>query len=279
MNNLPAAQSGNFTQLQVNWENPEVIKALKQTLAQGLTDAEFMLYAEHCKATRLNPFKKEVWAVKGKSYTNNRGEHVEGKLQIMTGINGFFAIANSNPLFDGEESGLIDPSGDYKSQAYPGDNFIGAWCKVYRKDRRVPIEGVAMLSEYDKSTDPKYSQGGIWRSMKRVMIIKCAQSVALRKSFPQELNGLYTAEEMPPEFSQPTQAQQEAKQPEVLPAQKHYYDLANYPVDRIEKLVKNLIGIGATQINDTTWESPKKVRNLEVYEITEEQALSGGATQ
>lgn len=171
--------------IKIDYSSSEVIRTLKATVAIGATDAEFAMFIEQCKATGLNPFKKEVWFIKA-----------GGRVQIMTGIQGFFAIANSAPEFDGHESGLITPSGEMVSAAYPKQDFIGAWCKVYRKDRRMPSEAIAMLSEYDKGQ-------GTWKVMRRVMIIKCAESVALRKAFPQQLNGLYTAEEMPSEYTGP----------------------------------------------------------------------------
>lgn len=167
----------------LDYSRKETIDTLKQTVAAGATDAEMKMFIELCKASRLNPFKREVWFIK-----------VRDRVQIMTGINGFFAIANSHPQFDGHESGLITPTGAFASSAYAKEDFIGAWAKVYRKDRRVPTEGIAMLIDYDK----KQSN---WLSMKRVMIVKCAESIALRKTFPQEMNGLYTQEEMPAEYS------------------------------------------------------------------------------
>lgn len=167
----------------IKYDDKGVLATLKETVAQGLTDSEFKLFTEFCKSTGLNPFKREIWAIKA-----------GGRLQLMTGIQGFHAIANSNPEYDGMEIGLVGPEGDYLSMTYPRNDFIGAWAKVYRKDRKVPVEGVAMLAEYDK----KQSN---WNTMKRVMINKCAESVALRKAFPQQLNGMYTAEEMPNQYA------------------------------------------------------------------------------
>lgn len=166
----------------IDFSKKDVIATLKQTVAQGLTDPEFAIFAEHCKSTGLNPFKKEVWAIKA-----------GGRLQVMTGINGFMTIANSHPQYDGMEVGLIDEAGEYKPMTFTG-KFVGAWAKVHRKDRKFPAEAAAMLKEYKKGTP-------IWTQMERVMIAKCAKSVAIREAFPQELNGLYTQEEMPVEYS------------------------------------------------------------------------------
>lgn len=166
----------------LNFSNPEVIKTLKSTVAKDLTDSEFLLFAEHCKGTALNPFKREAWAIK-----------VGGRMQLMTGINGYFTIANRHDQFDGYEEGYVSKDGQELPDTYAGNDYIGAWCKVYRKDRRMPAKGVAFMAEYNKGH-------GNWKSMPRVMILKCAESIALRKAFPQELNGTYTAEEMPPEF-------------------------------------------------------------------------------
>jgi len=165
----------------VNYEDKKVLATIRDTVAIGATDSEFGMFVGFCKATGLNPFKKEIWFIKA-----------NGRVQMMTGINGFHAIANSHSEYDGIESGLVGKGGEYLSATYPGNDFIGAWARVHRKDRKLPIEGVAMLSEYDKGH-------GNWKTMRRVMINKCAESVALRKGFPQQLGGLYTEEEYQPD--------------------------------------------------------------------------------
>lgn len=169
------------------------IAVLRKTVAQGLNDEEFAMFLEIVKATKLNPFKREIWAIKTKDYTNKRGEHVEGKLQIFTGFNGFLAIANAHPQFDNvefevirKETGAID------------------YCeaRAYRKDRTRPAIARVYMEEFYK---PGFgNKPSNWDKMPHVMIVKVAKCHALRESFPQELGNLYAPEEMdqePPKLS------------------------------------------------------------------------------
>jgi phage recombination protein Bet len=183
----------------INYDDKAIVKTMQETVARGTTPAEFSLFVQYCKATGLNPFKKEIWCIKA-----NQG------LQIMTGINGFWAIANASDTFDGAEVGLINASGEWV-KTVPDNTFIGAWCRVYRKDRRIPMEGEALLADYAKGF-------GLWKTAPRIMIKKVAESIALRKAFPQELNGLYTREEMPGEYepSKPSIVDVTPAEPEVV---------------------------------------------------------------
>lgn len=157
----------------INYSDPEVLATLKQTVAKGASDTEFTMFTEFCRATGLNPFKKEVWFIK-----TNAG------VQMMTGINGFYEIANRHPQFDGIEVETVENGKDIQKCV----------AKVYRKDRSRPTIAEAYWSEYAKNF-------GNWKTMPRLMLSKCAESMALRKAFPQELNGLYTQEEMPAEYA------------------------------------------------------------------------------
>jgi len=159
----------------ITQNNMEMLNTLRNTVAPGLTDAEFMLFAEMVKSTGLNPVTKEVWAIKA-----------GGRLQIMTGINGFLRIANSHPMFDGME---VEFEWDDKQ-------LVSATAKVYRKDRRFPAVATAYMNEYGKPSP-------VWKTMPSVMLSKCAKSLAIREAFVQELGGLYTQEEMPAEFAPP----------------------------------------------------------------------------
>jgi hypothetical protein len=246
--------------------------------------------------------------VKGNSYwSDKQNKQIQGKAQIMVGINGFHAIANSHQLYDGLEVGMIGKGGEYLPLTYPTNDYIGAWCKVYRKDRRIPVEGVAFMAEYGKGkVDAKYDS--VWKSMPRVMIQKCAESVALRKAFPQELNGVYSDAEMPLEYSQPTatvvppqlqsvvkpadeidQSNYEeddipesfstvVKKNEGEPQLGYIYDLNDYPfrdVAHMDELLQSLkTKLKVTVIDVLIIESPKVINTLKDYQISAKDWLA-----
>ena len=241
--------------------NPvEMLATLRNTVAPGLTDGEFRLFAEMCRATGLNPATKEIWAIKA-----------GGRLQLMTGINGFLRIANSHPEFDGMEV------------AFEWDNktLVSCTVKVHRKDRKYPSVATAYMSEYGKQTP-------IWRTMPTVMLSKCAKSLAIREAFIQELGGLYTAEEMPAEFAapkaaieaktvtvepveddvpqewfdddKPTQADQEAKK--AKRASPTYYDLSKLSEDDKVKARKYLLECEARHICEDIYRAPIRLQRL-----------------
>lgn len=155
--------------------NMEMLTALRNTVAPGLTEPEFRLFAEMCRATGLNPALKEIWAIKA-----------GGRLQLMTGINGFLKIANSHPQFDGMEV----------ENTFEGTQLVSCTVKVHRKDRKFPSVATAYLAEYAKPSP-------VWKQMPSIMLAKCAKSLAIREAFISELGGFYTAEEMPAAYSAP----------------------------------------------------------------------------
>lgn len=251
----------NAKQELINYDDDAMIQTLKQTVAQGLTDAEFRLFVEYCKATGLNPLKKEIWAIK-----------VNGRLQLMTSAAGFFTVANDNPAFDGHESGLVGPKGELASGAYPHDDYIGAWCRVHRKDRKIPTESIAMFDEYNKGV-------GNWKTMPRVMITKCAESLSLRKTFPQQLNGIYTQEEMPTQYAA-IQSPSALPEPKVKPSiepKKEEVDNEKQQYTRIQMAngwqtyQYDLHGIGNTRSHKGSkaalWERIKKMGGVAIDKV------------
>lgn len=273
----------------IDYNSKEVVDTLIATVAQGLNKQEFSLFAEHCKSTGLNPFKKEVWAIKA-----------SGRLQLMTGINGYFTIANRHPEFDGYEEGFVGKDGQELPDTYQGSDYIGAWCRVHRKDRKIPAKGVAFKNEYEKTY-------GNWKTMPKSMLLKCAESIALRKAFPQELNGTYTAEEMPVEYSQtvevvqPKPILQTLKSADVLqqeqaakvfgdddiePAPKkpssglYHYDLKSYFADtsmtpaKANKVMRKLEDKQGIDMGNDFWAVPEYIEGLKDFIVSDEVAAA-----
>lgn len=263
----------------ITQNNVEMLNTLRNTVASGLTDAEFALFAEIVKSTGLNPVTKEVWAIKA-----------GGRLQVMTGINGFLRIANSHPMFDGME---VEFEWDNKQ-------LVSATAKVYRKDRRFPAVATAYMNEYGKPSP-------IWKTMPSIMLSKCAKSLAIREAFVQELGGLYTQEEMPAEFAPPraTTIPQEAlivsektgkvigtkieakeavvdvetgeifEEKEELPefmevkpkakkskATTTYYNLETLQGDKLTIAETYLVANNAKRLTETHWKSPIRLEKL-----------------
>jgi len=156
---------------------------------EDISDEEFVLFAQLCKARNLNPFLREAYIVKYGNQAN-----------IFAGKDFFTKRAAMNPNFDGIEDGVIavSPNGDvqYLDGTYVPDGYTlqGGWARVYIKNIKIPKLVTISLKEYQK-TDRNGNVNSTWKSMPAVMINKCAKVQALREAFPLEFNGLYTEEE------------------------------------------------------------------------------------
>jgi hypothetical protein len=66
---------------------------------------------------------------------------------------------------------------------------------VLKAGCREPFWSVAKYAEYVQ-TDRDGHPVSMWRKMPANQLAKCSEALSLRKGFPQEMNGLYVAEEM-----------------------------------------------------------------------------------
>lgn len=165
----------------------EKTELLKRTIAKGATDDEFALFLHQSKRTGLDPFSRQIHLVKRKRWNTDK-ECYEEIASIQVGIDGYRLIA--------ERSGKYIPGGiEYKEKDGVLISAIATVFKIY--DKPYPVTAEARLEEYC----PRNKEGkpiGLWTKMPYLMLGKCAESLALRKAFPQELAGLYTDDEMPP---------------------------------------------------------------------------------
>lgn len=177
------------SQQSTNW-SPAQLEVIKRTIAPNLTEDELMIFAHICHRVRLDPFAKQIYAIK-------RG----GQMCIQTGIDGFRLVA--------ERTGKYAPGNDTEFLYDDKNRLLGA--KVYVKKITNDgtwhnISATALLSEYNANQ-------GLWRKMPHVMIEKCAEARALRRAFPSDLSGLYSEEEMQQaDVNYPTKNPQQLKE-------------------------------------------------------------------
>lgn len=164
-------------QLQFTAEQVDVIR---NQIAQGATDLELKSFIWQCQRTGLDPFARQIYFIKS-----------GGKVQIQTSIDGLRLIAERSGNYEGQTPAQwCGPDGVWKD-IWLDKNFpVAARVGVYKKGFREPLYAIAHWNEY-------FSQPGFMhKKMPALMIAKVAESLALRKAFPNEMGGVYSREEM-----------------------------------------------------------------------------------
>lgn len=164
---------------------------IKRTVANGTSDDEFALFIEVCKRTGLDPFSHQIYAIMRSSGKDSHGQW-QKRMTIQTGIDGYRALASRTRAL----AGIDDAQYDTEDGEHP------RWARVtvYRwsHGQRCAFTATARWAEYAQYTvkDGQRILTGKWTDMPWLMLGKCAEALALRKAFPVQISGVYTAEEM-----------------------------------------------------------------------------------
>lgn len=169
---------------------PGIIETLRDTIAKDATPEELQVFSLICKRTGLDPFSKQIYFMKTKQKTKDAsGQWVEKDVMtVMTGIDGYRAIAERS----GTLAGIDDVVYDQENKEFPNKATVTVWRML--NGTRVGFTASARWTEYARMYNGKAT--GQWAKMPYLMLGKCAEALALRKAFPNDLSGVYTAEEM-----------------------------------------------------------------------------------
>jgi len=174
--------------LMVLWDEPSSLKEIREIFAPTLTETEFKSFIGLGKGTGLNPFLKEIYAVK---YDKTK------PATFIIARDGYRKSAQSHPDYDYHRTSAV-----YSNDEFQNDNgkidhkygfgdrgqLLGAYCMVKRKSSSEPIYVDVPLKEYDQTHS-------CWRNMKETMIKKVAEAQCLKASFQELFAGSMSDDE------------------------------------------------------------------------------------
>ncbi|MET0604189.1 MAG: RecT family recombinase [Baekduia sp.] len=196
-----------ITLLRRNQFNPEQVNLIRGTVAADCNDGELALFLETCARHELDPFIKEIWAIRWQS----------GKpVHTVVSKDGFLKIANrcTGPGWAGESGEFLGVRGkvvhehdayDWHEEMRPDGTIativehrprdadgkptfggrdivtkrgpiVGSWA-ICRRRGHDDVFFEASAAEYDKNINA-------WKTHRHAMMLKVAESIVLRKAFP-----------------------------------------------------------------------------------------------
>ena len=161
------------------------IAALRQIGLGANTQADVEVFFHQAKRSGLDPFRREIYMITRKTKNGP-------KATIQTGIDGFYKIADRVTRQTGGTWGIPEtlwcgPDGQWRDVWLERTPPAAAKVTVERNGSRFTT--VATSAEYNAGSP-------MWQKMPARMIAKCAEALAIRRAFPDDLSGLYTSEEM-----------------------------------------------------------------------------------
>lgn len=199
---------------------------LRQLGVEDATEGDLDIFFHMCRVTGLDPFRKQIymigrntkvteWVDNANGTGRRKQERFVTKYTIQIGIDGYRRMAREAAKLLGDELRLDGPwfTGADDFHVTDDGEVIQHWRKVwpagsvphaarfvvYRNGE--PYEGIAHYDEFVQ-TNPIYQGEGqgrrkvgdepnsMWAKMPRNQIGKCAEGLAYRRAYPDEMSGM-----------------------------------------------------------------------------------------
>jgi len=177
---------------QTEWTPAQQAVLQQSGISNEVTAAELSGFLHLCQRTQLDPFSRQIYLIGRKDKRAGRTVFTP-----QTGIDGYRVVAHrvvaaSREAFGYEDTQWCDQLGRWRDVWLSNEPPAAARVTVLRNGQRFPA--IAVFREYVQAWDGKPT--GLWAKMPAGQLAKCAEALALRKAFPHDLAGVYTAEEM-----------------------------------------------------------------------------------
>jgi phage recombination protein Bet len=183
---------------QAFWTEQQVA-ALRQIGVENASNGDLAVFLNYAQRTGLDPFARQIYMIGRRT---KQGDNWTTKWTIQASIDGLRIVAERSGDYAGQTAPeFCGEDGVWRDVWTSNQPPVAARVGVYRRGFTEALYGVAYYDEYVQTAkDGKPTS--MW-TKPRIMLAKCAEAVALRKAFPQDLSGIYTADEMSQTESHP----------------------------------------------------------------------------
>lgn len=150
---------------------------IRKNFCGGAPDDIAALFLELCRRRRLSPEARQIYLV------NRAAKDKTPNFVIQMGIDGYRLVADRTGRYAGSSDATFvhDPDGHLAIATVTVGKIVGGIIGSFTASAR--------WDEYQAGSP-------LWHKMPHTMLAKCAEALALRKAFPEELSGIYTDAEM-----------------------------------------------------------------------------------
>jgi len=181
-----------MTATDVKFSDEDILIIQNTLMPEGTSVDEFNMFLKQCERTKLDPLSRQIYATR-------QGE--QGKMIVGTTIDGFRLIAERTGKYGGQLGPYWCGEDGVWTDIWLKDNPpTAAKIGVIRTDWKEPLWATAKYKGYVQSYKDRKSGnwklGPQWEKNPENQLAICAERLALRKAFPNDLGGLYGKEEL-----------------------------------------------------------------------------------